>query len=135
MSKHTPGPWRIEPHYKCGWKGTAKDPTPNRWQAIYVPGQERGAKGIVVNIGIKGGEVDDYWLSIKEADARLIEAAPDMLKALEACLELEQEKANRHGYSDCCCMSWSRSTESAYENGTCPHQMARAALAKAEGRS
>lgn len=83
MSEHTPGPWRIEPHYKCGWKGTAKDPTPNRWQAIYVSGQERGAKGIVVNIGIKGGEVDDYWLSIKEADARLIEAAPTMLATLK----------------------------------------------------
>ena len=123
MSEHTPGPWRIEPHYKCGWKGTAKDPTPNRWQAIYVP-QERGTKGIVVNIGIKGGEVDDYWLSIKEADARLIEAAPDMLEALKALLACPA--ISDGGLSD---PEWGCQESAEAET------KARAALAKAEGRS
>ena len=113
MSKHTPGPWRLQPHYKGGWKGIAKDPTPNRWQAIYVPGQERGAKGIVVGIGIKGGEVDDYWLSITEADARLIEAAPELLEALK------QIAADTHGTVD-------------DPDASRINRIARAAIAKAE---
>lgn len=126
MSKHTPGPWRIEPHYKCGWKGTAKDPTPNRWQAIYVSGQERGAKGIVVNIGIKGGEVDDYWLSIKEADARLIEAAPDMLEALKALLpEVDAEIEQRQ----------TSGSDEYWLGLKALSDTARAAIAKAEGLS
>lgn len=68
----------------------------------------------------------DRAIMVRESEWR------EMREALKACIKLEQEKAKRFGYSDCCCMSWSRATESAYERGTCPHQMARAALKQAE---
>lgn len=83
----TPGPWRLTPYFKVLQDGAAlaQKPSPNRWQAIVepVPGSEYGSRSLVVGVGIKG-QVDDYWLSIKEANARLISKSPDLYEALKA---------------------------------------------------
>jgi hypothetical protein len=55
MSKHTPGPWK------------------------YMPDDGGGPVGCVIG---KTGWVCDYLNDPKPADARLIAAAPDLLKAL-----------------------------------------------------
>lgn len=79
-SQHTPGPWRLAP-----WYGQGMQTNPNRWSGIYepIPGQKLGSRSMVLGVGIKGAEVDDFWLSMGEADARLIKAAPDLLAALK----------------------------------------------------
>ena len=54
----------------------------------------------------------------------------DRIAALEAALRdvlaYEIEKAKLNGLNDCTCMGHSRQTETAYETGRCPHQIARA---------
>jgi len=59
--------------------------------------------------------------------------ADELRAALEACLAFEKEKAGYQGLSDCTCINLSREADRAYENGECPHQKARAALAKYPG--
>ena len=59
--------------------------------------------------------------------------AQELRRRLEACLAFEKEKAGYAGFSDCTCMSHSRDAERAYENGECPHQQARKALAATGG--
>ena len=84
-AKHTPGPWKIE----------------------------RGYGTIIKSIGpcVPDEYAGSAWLEVSEADARLIAAAPELLKALEAMLsEVE----------GCCC-----STE----------KQALAAIAKATGET
>lgn len=71
----------------------------------------------------------------RRANAALLVSAPELYKALEACLAREVERAKAYGYSDCLCINFSRDTEREYENGCCPHQKARAALAKARGET
>lgn len=82
MSGHsfTPGPWRLSPHYDG--KGRK---SPNRYSGIFepIPGQDLGSRSSVLHAGYKGVEIDDIWLSIKDADARLISAAPDLYSALK----------------------------------------------------
>ncbi len=69
----------------------------------------------------------------READADLIAAAPDLLAALQAVLAHEIKSGEFHGLSDCNCINHSREAEKLYESGECPHQIARAAIAKAMG--
>jgi hypothetical protein len=62
-----------------------------------------------------------------EADARRIAELEGLVKeAREVFAPLAAEK-------QCRCMYISRDTERAYENGTCPHQLARALLARMGG--
>jgi len=49
-------------------------------------------------------------------------------EALNRVLEYEQMRASLNGYSDCSCINYSRQMEQAYENGLCPHQVARRLL-------
>jgi len=78
MSKWTPGPWKA--NYQTGQSGPIK------------------GKRVVANIGNKelrknvvfpnwtlsrDGDVYEAWLSVSEADAALISAAPDLAEALE----------------------------------------------------
>lgn len=52
----------------------------------------------------------------------------ELERALEGMLNLEKTKARSYGLEDCCCATWSRETERAYERGQCVHQIARQAL-------
>jgi len=76
----TPGPWRFSPYYDVRRKAYSK----TRWQGIFepVPGQDVGHISRVLTVGIQG-QVDDYWISTSEANARLIEAAPGLYTALD----------------------------------------------------
>lgn len=56
-AKHTPGPWKVETYFGPMFK---------------------------IIRDIKSGETPEYRT---EADARLIESAPDLLAALKQCLE------------------------------------------------
>lgn len=55
-----------------------------------------------------------------------------LIDAIEGLLALEKELAALHGCSDCCCIGVSYELEQAYENGRCPHQIARVALKTAK---
>lgn len=61
MSNHTPGPWRA-------WEATPEEHQAEGWIVS-------GPRGVVAEVEQRG-----TW---GEADARLIAAAPDLLKALE----------------------------------------------------
>lgn len=112
---HTPGPWRLHP-----WYGPRPglNTKPGRYAGIYepVPGCEYGSKSLVLGVGIKG-DVDDYWLQISDANARLIAAAPDLLEALRALVTESGGKAIPNSSLTAC------------------REQAIAAIAKAEGRS
>lgn len=94
------GPWRLAAHYEAGWRGVAKNPSPNKWQGLYepIPGQELGSRSAIVSVGIKGAEVDDYWLYIKDVNARHIErCSPSTIRTIAegyAALEAEVEAVN-----------------------------------------
>lgn len=51
-------------------------------------------------------------------------------EALELLLADEAQKAKDRGWSDCRCIAYSREDEARYEQGKCPHQIARKALTR-----
>ena len=91
---HTPGPWAWKIEGFDGYKLIAKD----------------GTK--VADDGSADGEYGGWMNDPNEPNARLIAAAPDLLKALEKIVALEHY---RHGYHP----AWT--------------DQARAAIAKARG--
>jgi hypothetical protein len=93
MSEHTPGPWFAQESIRDGWYICA-----------------RNVEHIVVDSHDVGGF---YGAIIKDADARLIAAAPELLEALENLLKVHEG-----------------------EGGTQRHagDIARAAIAKAKGK-
>lgn len=92
--KHTPGPWRAnQPRYILGLK------TQGQW---YIH-----AKDCTVACSLDGD---------REANARLIAAAPELLAALVELLAQVDEQANAMGWPD-----------------NTPREQARAAIAKATG--
>ncbi|PXB45422.1 hypothetical protein C0056_21370 [Pseudomonas aeruginosa] len=72
MSKYTPGPWVA-----------LKAEQAVHEQDYYIA-SERGVVGYWK--GGKSWHDDDKWV-LTEADARLIAAAPDMLEALQVCIQ------------------------------------------------
>ena len=76
MSKHTPGPWFAQESIRDGWYICARD-----------------VEHIVVDSHDVGGF---YGVIIKDADARLIAAAPELLEALECYVEKVAD-LNRYG--------------------------------------
>lgn len=73
MNKHTPGPWRMHRHHK---------PISNQWIFQVVTDEEYGE--IVAGTCTNPQRPED----VREADAHLIAAAPDLLEALENCVDL-----------------------------------------------
>lgn len=71
MSSYTPGPWRVGPPIFDG-------------DVIFAPPQTEGHRNEVVAMGI-----------LNKADARLIAAAPDMLKLLKGTLRYLRASGNR----------------------------------------
>ena len=76
MSKHTEGPWKVESHGER-----------EKRRALYVKG---GLEGSIYNLAAKVGYVGD---AEDEANANLIAAAPDMLKALEEIYENARDRS------------------------------------------
>lgn len=74
--KHTPGPW------KATRRGImAINPQTGRYGAVVCQPNWRGL------------EPDDVWLDIpREANARLIEAAPDLLEALQMVRDADDDR-------------------------------------------
>jgi len=101
MSKHTPGPWEILRY--CNVRDNDPD---------------------AVGVGSDMGIVADVWKDgvmeeAGDANAKLIAAAPELLKMLEIAGAYVKEMGSEH--------SWPSAIEEDYRN-------IRAAIAKAEGR-
>ena len=73
MTKHTPGPWRIEPG--------------ENWRVYLVNNDYGHAIGEIV-----------YTDTRKPADARLIAAAPELLEALNGMLQLFSDTEDMEDY-------------------------------------
>ena len=106
MSKHTPGPWTYE---KSGRESGLEGDMP----AIFGPDRE-----VICDFGDSTQYYPTEGVPPSEADARLIAAAPDLLQALQ---ELIAEADAPVGWSG-------------HNGNTAGFDMARAAIAKAEGK-
>jgi hypothetical protein len=103
-SKHTPGPWSVyvhDDHTEC--PGIESDVV-----SIVVFDQELAGGN---QAGVQGRTVAEC-----RANARLIAAAPDLLAALVACLEIMRQSE-----------PWDRAKAADH------YEIARAAIARAEG--
>lgn len=115
-TKHTPGPWHLCAHLKyedqcsCGYRGVIYGPEGDG-KAICQPGHEPAPEGQEFT------EPQRYPRDVEIANAHLIAAAPDLLAALKKMLP-EANRIDQH-------------LRPTFE--TC--EEARAAIAKAEGRS
>jgi hypothetical protein len=114
MSKYTPGPWKLVAPSLRGMERTVvaegKDAQPMQWVIAHVS-ESMNIRGHVLN---------------GEANARLIEAAPEMLNALKclvARFEIERPDTTA---TDCECNQF-------HDQGDCRHTLALRAIAKAEG--
>lgn len=85
----TPLPWRATPHYASnGYGSFSRHPAANRYSNIVQPhpNTDIGCRSFVVSVGIKG-DVEEYWLSIKDADARYLVTASNLYPKLCEALE------------------------------------------------
>lgn len=111
MSKHTPGPWTFS---RWDQFGEARFYVAQAEGAPYTPNYSDVATLIAET-------VSSEYVSIQEANARLIAAAPDLLEALQKCTEwMEQLRAS----GDAGNWQWSDGDE---------YMQAIAAIAKATG--
>ena len=86
--KHTPGPWSYLPF--------PDDNTPRN------DSYEIGTKGPYGNIGWRDSEYMNISGICREADAKLISAAPDMLDALVQITEYWNRDTNEQAMIDAC---------------------------------
>ena len=125
-SKHTPGPWAMETvRTSCGLcHRVGPFPSPKSWKA------DKPAHACIYDDYPPTGGSPELV-----ANARLIAAAPDMLAALKALLQ-----ANDDVQTALCdgpdVPGWDRTAlPRAQANVTAAEAVAKAAIAKAEGRS
>jgi hypothetical protein len=88
MSKHTPGPWRMigeVAHGKVAAWVLAADPTSSSFRELQV-------------ISMIDSHCDKEYLDRRYADMKLIAAAPELLQALEAILELGRKDNSNPKY-------------------------------------
>lgn len=83
MSKHTPGPWRIEEHY-----GKAKDEPPEKLRLCFLS----------INAGSE--IVASTWANPHLANARLIAAAPELLYWLKKLAREEFLGSQQHWHKE-----------------------------------
>lgn len=99
MSKHTPGPWRLEEVVDRSIKHLCPVADVDGFSLLTVVHTE----------GYDGDECVPFGAVYRDADARLIAAAPDLLEALKGVLRVADRKTDEF-------------------------DAARAAIAKAEGQ-
>jgi hypothetical protein len=123
MSAHTPGPWVVEP-------GRRQDGAPQTFRVVSLPDKR-------ANEWRKDWYAPSLVHGLSEADANLIAAAPELVAALKALLvavpedpflieatgRTEQEAIQAHAKA------------LAEHRAVCATRLARAAIAKAEGKS
>jgi hypothetical protein len=89
MSEHTPGPWELQEGTQCCFHAG------NRYAVTHSGGDEDEPWSVTI------AEVWPTSDDSDKADARLIAAAPDLLAALEECVqELEKLGWGCAGYTD-----------------------------------
>lgn len=113
---HTPGPWEWKWEEKdLGWMNPGKSPT------------LRGPDGRAIIEGFSpyedGGIRSDYPQNVAEANANLIEAAPELLAGCKAFIE----------WADSSWGSWAINSEST-PKALAQYNAAKAAIAKAEAK-
>lgn len=113
MSAHTPGPWRAS------W---------GRYLPILAIINGKDAQ---IGRAESFGQISDAEC---EANASLIAAAPDLLAALKAATE-HMDRAGADGYAMPECPWCHSQREDNEHNADCEVLIARAAIAKAEGKS
>lgn len=121
MDEHTPGPWMIDP----GWTLF----THELWGRVQYPTISHAKVG---NVAYVVPKVDGRRDATGEANARLIAAAPDLLRecrAIKAQLDRVEEALREHDGSDLSNTSVSFAVE---PEGRISLD---AAIAKAEGRT
>jgi len=117
MSKHTPGPWKMQGD-RCWVSGQGGNVRYNLWCGSVYPVRERYI-GEIVSIQ-SCDHIDGISRDEAEANARLISSAPEMLESLESLISLNDGHSPFGGelYQDRVNRTWER---------------ARAAIAKARG--
>ena len=94
MSAHTPGPWLAKKQYG------------DRWE-VYAETPPIGKAGFIASVNSDYHDGASCWEQAREADARLITAAPAMLAALKSLCaslawEAERSGTTYAGYNDAC---------------------------------
>jgi len=111
MSKHTPGPWRLEDIPAAGLEIKAdiegfKDPL----SLFQMPGNENLSFGIgkdnqvYVTLSYEtwmgGPGKPDFWEGMQKANAQLISATPDLYEACKEALRMYKEIQPCGGWQD-----------------------------------
>ena len=87
-TKHTPGPWVAE----CDPSNNNSEIATIAWVADWCVG--------IPTPGYPGGNYRDTEYGLAEADARLIAAAPDLLKALRSVIDALESREDVYDGSD-----------------------------------